>query len=791
MTDAVTQFENDLHNDGKKARNGKAQCPAHDDSSPSLTYSAGTKWPLILKCMAGCSPDDVLAALGRTWTDYGETKKRDEGFGDVTDRYIYEGIDGIPRFRVNRTTTKKFWQEHNAGGTWVKGLGGNAPILYRLPQVARAVLAGETVYIAEGEKDVHALESLGVTATCNPMGATKWKQLHTDTLDGAAHVVIVADRDEIGYEHARIVRDALIERVQRLDIVRAAVGKDAADHIAAGRGLDQLEPFDPDNPIDWAEPTPLRTVSDPDPFPVDCLPAWVQDHVTSIAAELQAPVDLPAMLALAALSTACNGSAKVHVRGTWKEGVNLYLVVAMPPGAGKSPAFRHLFDPLDEWNTEAATAAAESIAKAEQRLRMIEDELRKAEKAGDAIEAEVALDKKLALVVPVAPRLFVDDVTPEALVPILADQGGRLALVSSEGGPFEMMVGRYSERANLEPYLQAWSGDTIRVDRVGRGSLTVPDARLVIGLTVQPQVIAALADKPELAGRGLTARFMYSIPPNLVGQRDLITNPEADEDAYDNYAKRIKDLATERRSVGAPETLTMTPEARLAFLQWRQDLEHRRSPDGELAGLEEWTTKLESSVVRVAGLLHLADEPPHRPIPLGTMERAIAIGSYWLSHAWRVHALWSPQGVVDRAERILRWMRRGQVERFSARELHRSGVLERVRGGSIEAYVEPLQLLVDNGYLRPDEEGPVVLGVRGKPSPTFTCNPFAIKVVRHVRHVTRDISEFSLTHSLQARTSEPPDMPDMPDNPRTCAPIEPTAPTVDNPAPSPIPTLDF
>ena len=48
---------------------------------------------------------------------------------------------------------------------------------YRLPRVLAAVNAGETVYIAEGEKDVHALEAAGVTATCNPSGAGMARRL--------------------------------------------------------------------------------------------------------------------------------------------------------------------------------------------------------------------------------------------------------------------------------------------------------------------------------------------------------------------------------------------------------------------------------------------------------------------------------------------------------------------------------------------------------------------------------------------------------------------------------------
>ena len=67
------------------------------------------------------------------------------------------------------------------------------------------------------------------------------------------------------------------------------------------------------------------------------------------------------------------------------------------------------------------------------------------------------------------PRLLASgDVTPEKLVGLLAEQGGRIALMSPEGEAFGLMAGLYGNAPNFEVFLKAHSGDTIRVDRVGR-----------------------------------------------------------------------------------------------------------------------------------------------------------------------------------------------------------------------------------------------------------------------------------------------------------------------------------
>ena len=56
-------FEDALEHAGCKPRNGKARCPAHEDSSPSLSYSTGTRAELVAHCHAGCTFESILDAL--------------------------------------------------------------------------------------------------------------------------------------------------------------------------------------------------------------------------------------------------------------------------------------------------------------------------------------------------------------------------------------------------------------------------------------------------------------------------------------------------------------------------------------------------------------------------------------------------------------------------------------------------------------------------------------------------------------------------------------------------------
>jgi len=222
-----------------------ARCPAHDDGTASLSISRGTTQPAVLKCHAGCDPGSVLDALGLTWdtlcTPREERPVRGEWTpnGPATAVYDYTDENGKLLFQVLRTEGKGFSQRvpdlsARSGYRW--RLDGVRRVLYRLPKVAAAPDAGEIIYVCEGEKDVHAVEAAGAVATCNPGGAGKWRPEYAQHFTGAI-VRIVADADRPGRAHARAVAAALEEHAAAVEIVEAARGKDASDHLDAGLTL--------------------------------------------------------------------------------------------------------------------------------------------------------------------------------------------------------------------------------------------------------------------------------------------------------------------------------------------------------------------------------------------------------------------------------------------------------------------------------------------------------------------------------------------------------------------------
>jgi len=221
VIDALRDTVPSVRVNGKQAT---ANCPAHDDTHPSLGVTP-IEGSVLIRCRSqNCHIDDILTAIGLTTSDlYDEPK-------GATYRYDDGRI-------VHRTPDKKFRQ---TGVTSTE----NGTQLYRLDKVAAAVRDKIPVYWVEGEKDVHALESLGAVATTAPMGATNVGKVDATPLTGA-RVIAVPDQDTAGIKWQEIVLQKLVAVGATVKIGTIREGKDAADHIAAGHSLDEITLSDP------------------------------------------------------------------------------------------------------------------------------------------------------------------------------------------------------------------------------------------------------------------------------------------------------------------------------------------------------------------------------------------------------------------------------------------------------------------------------------------------------------------------------------------------------------------
>ncbi|MBQ2879177.1 MAG: AAA family ATPase, partial [Anaerotignum sp.] len=238
--------------DGVKMRGSNramCKCPCHHDKKASLSIDKiGDK--ILLHCFAGCKSEDILAAVGLTFSDlspnaekrtYIDKLEHNKGkpisaiykYYDENEKYLYEKIrfhDKDMLIGIYDHSTEYFQY----------GLNGRQKTLFHLPQLIKGIAARERIFYVEGEKDVLTLESMGLIAT-TAGSANDWKPEYSLYFKNA-DVVILPDNDEPGQALAeKITKDMKNVAARTLIVKTADIPKgDVTDYIQEGHTKEDL-----------------------------------------------------------------------------------------------------------------------------------------------------------------------------------------------------------------------------------------------------------------------------------------------------------------------------------------------------------------------------------------------------------------------------------------------------------------------------------------------------------------------------------------------------------------------
>ena len=235
----------------------KALCPAHDDHDPSLSVTEGEDHKPLVHCFVCKDQEKVWRALEERGIARSDLFHRNgEGRGRngskkpkrrmcLTGVYDYKTPDGefVRHHSLRFEPPTKDEQHHpkcrgehchsnrkdkdfrqarpNSGSSgYVYGLDGVQTVPYNLRDVMRTALDGGEVVWVEGEKDAdNGKERLGLTTTTCPMGAKHFKPYYAGYFTGA-RVVVVADNDAPGREHAEMVARELLPFAASVKILK-------------------------------------------------------------------------------------------------------------------------------------------------------------------------------------------------------------------------------------------------------------------------------------------------------------------------------------------------------------------------------------------------------------------------------------------------------------------------------------------------------------------------------------------------------------------------------------------
>lgn len=479
-------------------------------------------------------------------------------------------------------------------------------------------------------------------------------------------------------------------------------------------------------PEAWPEPIPLSDYSRLPVFPVDAVPGVCGEMVQMLADSCQVDAGLPGCMMLAALSASIGAPVQVVLVSHIEEAAVLYILPVIGSGNRKSEVVKQIAAPLYAFQKARHEAMLPKIRAAEGHMKVLEkrlDRLQKDAASKDDVNERNALvtlcdevmREMAAHPVPVKPVYLVDDISPEKLGVVMAENGERCAVLSAEGELFKMLAGRYTKGgANIGLVLKAHSGEAWASGRIGRESQEMMNPGLTLGLAVQPDVLEEIGKNSEFRGRGLSARFLYSWCQSRAGYRTLQPSSVSEIVRQDYHRLMTSLMAVEGR-----HELRLAHNAQALWNDFYNDVELLLRPGNELEHLVDWGSKLPGAVARIAGLLHFAEHGPDgigKSISGDTVGKACYLGAYFIEHAKASFGIMKEDARLTVARKILSYIKRCSPARFRGSEL-----FNHTSCASMDEIQSGLDALLERGYIR-EADKKATTG-RGRPAQEYDVNP--------------------------------------------------------------------
>lgn len=580
-------------------------------------------------------------------------------------------------FQVVRFRPKDFRQRRpDDKGGWIYSVKGVAPIPYRLPEVASA----NTVFVVEGEKDADALAGHGLTATCNAMGAGKWRDELSAYLSGK-NVFIIPDNDAAGREHVNMVARSLsgvAEKIKIVNLPNLPHKGDVSDWLARGGTKEELLRI-AEASHEWSEELPPKIctqaetlrgevgtenaalnehsdgsacamLSSPPPPPLQCFPQALQQVVSEAANAFGVNPVVP-FVALLVLASGCIGySRRIKAKSSWKEPVNIYMALIGRSGIGKSPCTNKILSPLFNEERQRAEQHRLEMDAYERDL-----DLWKSMKPKDRREMEHPTE-------PEWEQLTIDDATLEAvamaMLPKKASQSPHRGLlwIRDELSGLLLDMDRYaanSKGATKSRLLTGYDAGRWKVNRATRKRPEyIPHACISIFGTIQPGILEQAFDKAD-ALSGLLPRFIFirveQDRPTTWTNDTFSTESDA---ALNGLADKLLKFDFEN---GQPVDISISAEATELFIDWYNEQGLEAWNDPRAAIFEALSAKLRGQCLRFALLLHCiwavdAGISEHTPISRQTMAHALQLANWVKVHQ---RQSWQLMGYGEAAKEAL------------------------------------------------------------------------------------------------------------------------------------------
>jgi len=392
------------------------------------------------------------------------------------------------------------------------------------------------------------------------------------------------------------------------------------------------------------DPKPLFQKTDP--LNLYGIPDLLGEMCEAIENQYQIDRVIPFGQALGMIAAATRGKVRTQISPDWIEHSSFYVKTIAETGDGKSQVMNLLRKPLDQYEMNLRADAAKDYGLrlanyeiAQANLKRIKDSMSSAKKSkSPATQAELqaAIDEVENTKPSEIPLLSIGgDVTPDKLADLIV-QNKDLAILDAEGTLFSHLSGlRHGTGSAYETMLQAYTGDSIKVHRIGRDGGSVTGAHLVINTSVQPIVWKEIISDRKAVGRGAIGRFIVLNAQSNIGYRDAAAHQShpIPKDLMDQWGAVIRELL----AIKEPRIFVLDDEQARIFIAYKANLEKLlRNPENRLDG---FGSRLPGILIRIAQLFTLIDNPAATSMSTKYLECALGFGDYLMKQREQADAI--------------------------------------------------------------------------------------------------------------------------------------------------------
>lgn len=332
---------------------------------------------------------------------------------------------------------------------------------------------------------------------------------------------------------------------------------------------------------------------------------------------------------------------------------------------------------------------------------------------------------------PIHRRYKTNDGTIEKIGELLCENPNGLAIIRDELAGLIASWEKQGHESDRAFYLEAWNGcSSFDTDRIGRGTISIPNLCLSLFGGTQPDKMRALLDSMSdaLANDGALQRFQLIVypDPETWEWRDRAPNKEARDKVYDLF-KVLAHFVPEDVGASPADEFNKFPyfnfssDAQQVFIDWSTELHTKTIPIESNTFIVQHLGKYDKLFTALALILHLVDCAANKKA--GAVSEAAALQAkawcdYLQSHSRRCYGLHSDGGVHAALTLSTKLQEKKLKDGFTAHDVVRHGWS---RLDKQERVQPALACLEDKGWIRAIPVPPTDKG--GRSTIAYQINP--------------------------------------------------------------------